>query len=171
MFLGSRAWPLENPEHEAALCEMLQSLPAKLKCPRQELLYPTRTFIEHCLSLSIRTCGIQIWSPGVCKEGHSDRCCVSVHLVQRCMSLEHLTIWTSVCQDMLISGMFLSQWLLCLAFLGAARLCAKCPYYCVLPQAACECSGTLPSPQHVFLLSLSLLGIAPSKCPWSSLPQ
>ena len=26
---------------------------------------------------------------GVCKEGHSHRCCVSVHLVQRCMSLEH----------------------------------------------------------------------------------
>lgn len=144
---------------------MLQSLPAKLKCPRQKLLYRTRMFIERCLSLSIGTCGMQIWSPGVCKEGHSDRCCVSVHLVQRCMSLEHFDHLDKCFSRHAYFRNVPESVTVVFGFLGAARLCAKCPYYCMLPQAACECSGTLSSPQHVFLLSLSLLGTAPSKCP------
>lgn len=133
--------------------------------PQAGTLVPHKTIYRTLLIIvnkNMWDTNLESW---VCKEGHSDRCCVSIRLVERCTSLEHLTIRTSVCQDTLISGVFLRQPLLCLAFLGAARLCAKCPYYCVLPQAVCECSGTLPSPQHVFLLSLSLLGTAPSKCP------
>lgn len=41
---------------------------------------------------------------------------VSIHLAKRCMSLEHFDHLASVYQDMLISGMSLGQWLLCLAF-------------------------------------------------------
>lgn len=101
-------------------------------------------YVEHP-SLSGRKCGVQIWSPGICREGHSDKCCV-VHLDKRSLNLENiLNMWANIYQDKLIY--LRCPWIGDSYMWFLEELPDIVQNVCfMLPQAACEaCGCILPS--------------------------